>query len=383
MLRVFSWGVVATPLLLVAAGDALAQEVAPLPAAPGMAAETAFVLNSFLFLFAGVLVMWMAAGFTMLEAGLVRTKNTSAICLKNMAIYAVAGLMYFLLGYNLMYVDVSGWIGSLSFFYGASEAELAPLKRAYEAPAEPAPPPPRRSLPDHLPRETVTHAPPCTCPECGGDLRPLGEDVSEMIEIVPQQFRVIRHLRPKLSCGRCSTVVQAPAPEEEVDGKPGKFAYPPNLVVVDGGLPQVRAAQAALSELGVTDVAVVGLAKRLEEVWLPDQEYPVVLPRSSEALYLLQRVRDEAHRFANTFHRQRRSRSMTVSALDGIPGLGPARQKALLRHFGSVKALRAADLEQLQEVPGVGPALAQTVLTRLRDAQPGPAVNLSTGEVLD
>ena len=127
MLRVFSWGAVATPLLLVAAGDALAQEVAPLPAAPGMAAETAFVLNSFLFLFAGVLVMWMAAGFTMLEAGLVRTKNTSAICLKNMAIYAVAGLMYFLLGYNLMYVDVSGWIGTLTFFYGSSAAERALL----------------------------------------------------------------------------------------------------------------------------------------------------------------------------------------------------------------------------------------------------------------
>ena len=194
------------------------------------------------------------------------------------------------------------------------------------------------------------------------------DDTAAMHEVLTRRFR---HL------------VQAPAPAEEDDGRPAKFAYPPNLVVVDGGLPQVRAAQAALSDLGVTDVAVVGLAKRLEEVWLPDQEYPVVLPRSSEALYLLQRVRDEAHRFANTFHRQRRSRSMTVSALDGIPGLGPARQKALLRHFGSVRALRAADLDQLQEVPGVGPALAQTVLLRLRDASPGPAVNLSTGEVLD
>ncbi|WP_131104964.1 excinuclease ABC subunit UvrC [Ornithinimicrobium sufpigmenti] len=194
-----------------------------------------------------------------------------------------------------------------------------------------------------------------------------GDDTAAMHEVLTRRFR---HL------------VQAPAPAED-DGRPAKFAYPPNLVVVDGGLPQVRAAQQALSDLGITDVAVVGLAKRLEEVWLPDQEYPVVLPRSSEALYLLQRVRDEAHRFANAFHRQRRSRSMTVSALDGIPGLGPARQKALLRHFGSVKALRAADLDELQEVPGVGPALAQTVLARLRDEQPGPAVNLSTGEVLD
>jgi excinuclease ABC subunit C len=195
-----------------------------------------------------------------------------------------------------------------------------------------------------------------------------GDDTAAMHEVLTRRFR---HL------------VQAPAPAEEDDGRPGKFAYPPNLVVVDGGLPQVRAAQAALSDLGVSDVAVVGLAKRLEEVWLPDQEHPVVLPRSSEALYLLQRVRDEAHRFANTFHRQRRSRSMTVSALDGIPGLGPARQKALLRHFGSVKALRAADLAALQEVPGVGPALARTVLDRLRDTPAGPAVNLSTGEVLD
>ncbi|QFG68748.1 excinuclease ABC subunit UvrC [Ornithinimicrobium pratense] len=196
-----------------------------------------------------------------------------------------------------------------------------------------------------------------------------GDDTAAMHEVLTRRFR---HL------------VQAPTPTPtQDDGRPSKFAYPPNLVVVDGGLPQVRAAQQALSDLGITDVAVVGLAKRLEEVWLPDQEYPVVLPRSSEALYLLQRVRDEAHRFANAFHRQRRSRSMTVSALDGIPGLGPARQKALLRHFGSVKALRAADLTQLQEVPGVGPALAQTVLARLRDEQPGPAVNLSTGEVLD
>ena len=203
-----------------------------------------------------------------------------------------------------------------------------------------------------------------------------GDDTAAMHEVLTRRFR---HL------------VQAPAPAqgdgpEEAppeDTRPAKFAYPPNLVVVDGGLPQVRAAQAALSDLGVTDVSVVGLAKRLEEVWLADQEYPVVLPRTSEALYLLQRVRDEAHRFANSFHRQRRSRSMTVSALDGIPGLGPARQKALLRHFGSVRAVRAADLGQLQEVPGVGPALAQTLLSRLRAEEPGPAVNLSTGEVLD
>ena len=162
-----------------------------------------------------------------------------------------------------------------------------------------------------------------------------------------------------------------------------KFRYPPNLVVVDGGLPQVNAAASALAELGINDVTVIGLAKRLEEVWVPGQDYPLVLPRTSEGLYLLQRVRDEAHRFANTFHRQRRSRSMTASELDGIPGLGKARQQALLARFGSVKALRRAEVEDLTQVPGIGPAVAEAVVTRLRGTDPTPAVNLSTGEVLD
>jgi excinuclease ABC subunit C len=168
-------------------------------------------------------------------------------------------------------------------------------------------------------------------------------------------------------------------------GRPRRFAYPPNLVVVDGGLPQVNAARAALAELGVDDVALVGLAKRLEEVWLPGQEFPVILPRTSEGLYLLQRVRDEAHRFAITFHRQRRSKAMTSSALDGIPGLGESRRKALLRHFGSVKKLRAASEEQIREVPGIGPALAATIAETLaaQAAQAVPAVNVTTGEVLD
>jgi excinuclease ABC subunit C len=168
-------------------------------------------------------------------------------------------------------------------------------------------------------------------------------------------------------------------------GRPRRFAYPPNLVVVDGGLPQVNAARAALAELGVDDVALVGLAKRLEEVWLPGQEFPVILPRTSEGLYLLQRVRDEAHRFAITFHRQRRSKAMTASALDQIPGLGDTRRKALLRHFGSVKKVRAASEDQIREVPGIGPALAATIAQTLA-AQAGqavPAVNVTTGEVLD
>jgi excinuclease ABC subunit C len=168
-------------------------------------------------------------------------------------------------------------------------------------------------------------------------------------------------------------------------GRPRRFAYPPNLVVVDGGLPQVNAARAALAELGVDDVALVGLAKRLEEVWLPGQEFPVILPRTSEGLYLLQRVRDEAHRFAITFHRQRRSKAMTSSALDDIPGLGESRRKALLRHFGSVKKVRGASEEQIREVPGIGPSLAATIAQTLaaQAAQSVPAVNVTTGEVLD
>jgi excinuclease ABC subunit C len=180
-------------------------------------------------------------------------------------------------------------------------------------------------------------------------------------------------------------VAAGPSRIDPDTGRPRRFAYPPNLVVVDGGLPQVNAARAALAELGVDDVALVGLAKRLEEVWLPGQEFPVILPRTSEGLYLLQRVRDEAHRFAITFHRQRRSKAMTASALDQIPGLGDTRRKALLRHFGSVKKVRAASEDQIREVPGIGPALAATIAQTLA-AQAGqavPAVNVTTGEVLD
>ena len=165
-----------------------------------------------------------------------------------------------------------------------------------------------------------------------------------------------------------------------------KFAYPPNLVVVDGGQPQVAAASKALADLGITDVQVVGLAKRLEEVWVPDSDFPVILPRASEALFLLQRIRDEAHRFAITFHRQKRGKSMTASLLDEVPGLGPAKRQALLKHFGSVKKLRAASEEELQQVPGIGPAMAANLRSRLADsskAEAAPAVNMSTGEILE
>ena len=152
---------------------------------------------------------------------------------------------------------------------------------------------------------------------------------------------------------------------DPLTGRPRRFAYPPQLVVVDGGQPQVNAVAAVLSDLGITDVALCGLAKRLEEVWLPGEDFPVILPRTSEALYLLQRVRDEAHRFAITFHRQRRSKRMTASALDNIPGLGETRRKALLRHFGSLKRLAQASPEEITEVPGVGRRTAEAVLAAL------------------
>ncbi|OLR94633.1 excinuclease ABC subunit UvrC [Actinokineospora bangkokensis] len=148
-------------------------------------------------------------------------------------------------------------------------------------------------------------------------------------------------------------------------GKPKRFAYPPNLYVVDGALPQAEAAAAVLSELGITDVAVVGLAKRLEEVWLPGDPDPAILPRTSEALYLLQRVRDEAHRFAITYHRQKRSKRLTASALDDVPGLGQTRKSVLIKHFGSLKRLRAASVEEIESVPGIGPGTARAVHTAL------------------
>ncbi|GAB7189690.1 excinuclease ABC subunit UvrC [Kineococcus sp. NUM-3379] len=178
-------------------------------------------------------------------------------------------------------------------------------------------------------------------------------------------------------------------------GRPRRFAYTPNLVVVDGGRPQVEAAARALADLGVVDVALCGLAKRLEEVWLPGEEHPVVLPRTSQGLFLLQRVRDEAHRFAITYHRAKRSKGMTASALDEVPGLGASRRTALLKHFGSLKRLKAAAVEEVQAVPGIGPRTAAAIVEALHGAAPagqGAAqeeqeaplrVNTATGELLD
>ncbi|MFI7327161.1 excinuclease ABC subunit UvrC [Streptomyces rubiginosohelvolus] len=174
------------------------------------------------------------------------------------------------------------------------------------------------------------------------------------------------------------------AEPREDDGRPKRFAYPPQLVVVDGGQPQVAAAKRALDELGIDDIAVCGLAKRLEEVWLPDDDDPVVLPRSSEGLYLLQRVRDEAHRFAITYQRAKRAKRIRTSPLDDVSGLGETRKQALIKHFGSVKKLRQATIDEICEVPGIGRRTAESVAAALASTAPAaPAVNTATGEIIE
>jgi excinuclease ABC subunit C len=209
------------------------------------------------------------------------------------------------------------------------------------------------------------------------NMQSAGGDTDWIAEVIRRRFA--RYLQERIIDGEAER-----AEVEAAGGRARKFAYPPNLVVVDGGAPQVAAAQAALSELGITDVTLVGLAKRLEEVWVPGEEFPLILPRTSEALYLMQRVRDEAHRFAITFHRQKRSKAMVESELADIPGLGPARRKALLAQFSSLKRLRAATVEEIAAVPGFGADLAARVAESLRigDEERQPAVNMATGEVV-
>lgn len=170
-----------------------------------------------------------------------------------------------------------------------------------------------------------------------------------------------------------------------VDGDTGtarRFSYAPALIVVDGGLPQVTAAQRVLTELGLDrEITLIGLAKRLEEVWLVNEDYPLILPRTSEALYLLQQVRDESHRFAITHHRSRRSKAMVESVLDEVPGLGEVRRRVLIRHFGSLKKLRAATVKDICALPGFGPATAEAIINALGDQVPSDAVNTATGEI--
>ena len=168
----------------------------------------------------------------------------------------------------------------------------------------------------------------------------------------------------------------------ELGGKPSKFAYPPQLIVVDGGQPQVNAAQRALDELGITDIALCGLAKRLEEVWIPGSKDPLILPRSSEGLYLLQRIRDEAHRFAITFHRSRRSKIMLESILDEIPQLGSARRASLLERFGSVAAIRKASVDEIAATPGIGAKIASVIESYLEGIST-QKLNTETGEISD
>lgn len=224
------------------------------------------------------------------------------------------------------------------------------------------------------------------------------DDVRSIHEVISRRFR--RYLAEKARTGEWvedegQDGGEAPGQEagavsgevsalQEEDGRPKRFAYPPQLLVVDGGQPQVAAAKRALDELGIDDIAVCGLAKRLEEVWVPEEDDPVVLPRSSEGLYLLQRVRDEAHRFAITYQRAKRTKRFKAGPLDAVPGLGDTRKHALIKHFGSVKKLRSATIDEICEVPGIGRKTAETLAAALAEAAPAaPAVNTATGEIIE
>ncbi|WP_250257663.1 excinuclease ABC subunit UvrC [Dermabacter sp. Marseille-Q3180] len=197
------------------------------------------------------------------------------------------------------------------------------------------------------------------------------DDTASIEDVIRRRLR--HHLEHK----------EARASGEAVDPSATRFAYPPNLMIVDGGLPQVNAAKRVMEEMGISDIALIGIAKRLEEVWVPDDDYPLILPRTSEALFLIQRLRDEAHRFAITFHRSKRGRSMHESVLDEIPGLGPSRRRALLDRFTTVDAIRKARVEDLESVPGIGPSLAATIHSALQSEERAPAVNMTTGEILE
>ena len=190
------------------------------------------------------------------------------------------------------------------------------------------------------------------------------DDVASIAEVTRRRFRR-HHDEPAVTPDDTDGPVDDEPGTENAAQPARRFAYPPQLYVVDGGRPQVEAAAEVLSELGVNDVPVIGIAKRLEEIWLPGEEYPVIFPRHGEGLFLLQRLRDEAHRFAIKAHRGARSKRMTTSVLDDIPGLGPSRRAALLEKFPTVSAMRAADADDLCTVPGIGPAVAAAIQTAL------------------
>jgi excinuclease ABC subunit C len=211
-------------------------------------------------------------------------------------------------------------------------------------------------------------------------------DVAAIHEVISRRFRRLLDERARSETPDLGPDEESgPALVDPETGRPRKFAYAPGLVVVDGGPPQVAAAQRALDELGIDDVPVAGLAKRLEEVWLPSQRDPVILPRTSEGLYLLQRVRDEAHRFAITHHRNRRSKSMVESVLDEVPGLGEVRRKVLMRHFGSLRKLRAASVDEIAALPGFGSRTAEAITAALAATAgaAAPAINTATGELIE
>ncbi|WP_072455794.1 MULTISPECIES: excinuclease ABC subunit UvrC [Actinomyces] len=201
----------------------------------------------------------------------------------------------------------------------------------------------------------------------GDDGHGTPDDTSAMDEVLRRRFRRLL-AEENGEDGEDDEGIAFESGPVDASGRPRRFSYRPDLVVVDGGLPQVNAARSALDAMGI-DIPLIGLAKRLEEVWIPGEEFPVIFPRTSAALYMLQYVRDESHRFAITAHRKRRAKTQQRSVLDEIPGVGPSRQKALLRRFGSVKKIREATVEAIAEVPGIGDTLAQSIWDALNSVQ--------------
>ena len=202
----------------------------------------------------------------------------------------------------------------------------------------------------------------------GEDGEGTPDDTSAMDEVLRRRFRRLL-AEENGEDGEDEEGVAFESGPVDASGRPRRFSYRPDLVVVDGGLPQVNAARDALDSMGI-DIPLIGLAKRLEEVWIPGEEFPLIFPRTSAALYMLQYLRDESHRFAITAHRKRRAKNQQRSVLDGIAGVGPSRQKALLRHFGSVKKIRESTPEEIAQVSGIGPSLGSVIWQALNPDLP-------------